>query len=90
MKKGLKPHVHRCSISSLFSHFSTDLSCDHFGRHGGYKNLATKLTAKVTNFATFVWQSCAKMYQVLLSASVKGLSKVNVFFPINAEKQAVI
>ena len=37
-------------------------SCDHFGSHGGLKNLATKLAAKVVNFPACVWQSFAKLY----------------------------
>ena len=37
-------------------------SCDHFGSHGGLKKLATKLAAKVANFAACVWQSFAKLY----------------------------
>ena len=37
-------------------------SCDHFGSHGGLKNLATKLATKVANFAACVWQSFAKLY----------------------------
>ena len=36
--------------------------CNHFGSHGGIKNLATKLAAKVANFAACVWQSFAKLY----------------------------
>lgn len=52
--------------------------------------MATKLAAKVVNFAACIWQSFAKLYKVLLSATVKGLFAVIVFFPIAAEDQAVI
>ena len=55
-------------------------SCDHFGSHGGLKHLATKLAAKVANFAACV---LAVMCQAVLSSFISYIVLLKVFLKFN-------
>ena len=56
--------------------------CYHFGRHGEWKKLGTKCAAKVTDLATCVRWSCAKVYKIPLSYNVVSM----VFLKLNWDK----